>query len=295
MNALEMIRVEKRYGNVLALDGLDLTVRQGERVALLGPNGAGKTTAIALLLGLRAPSAGAVQVLGRDPRDLSTHRKVGAMLQETMLPPGLKVRELVDFARALYPSPTALQKLARIASLEEILDRRVERLSGGQRRCVLFAMAMAGQPDLLFLDEPTAGVDAETRQGFWEGLEATLAESNGTLLFTTHYLEEAERYASRVVVIRKSHVAAEGTPQELRAAKGSRTVRFELPAGRSVEELRAIAGASSAQISNGFCTLIADDPDEAVRRLILAGPPLRSLEVRAGSLEDALANMAGED
>lgn len=295
MNALEMRDVTKNYGQTQALSGLTLQLKRGERVALLGPNGAGKTTAISILLGLRPATAGEVRVLGNDPREVSVRQKLGAMLQETMLPPGLRVGELLEFARSMYPHPLSSAEVARRAALGDLIQSRVERLSGGQRRRVLFAMAIAGNPELLFLDEPTAGIDTETRQNFWHGLQELLGEASGTVLFTTHYLEEAERYATRVVVIRRGRVVAEGTPKELRASANGRVVRFHPMGDQSIDEIRRIAGASSGEISGGTCTILADDPDEAVRRLVRANVAFSQLEVTTGSLEEALTKLSEED
>lgn len=294
MDAIRMTDVTKRFGSVQALAGVTLRVEQGERVALLGPNGAGKTTAISILLGLRPPTSGEARVLEGDPGNVATRARIGAMLQETLLPPGLRVAELIEFSRSLYPHPLPLAEAVRRSSLEEITQKRVERLSGGQRRRVLFAMAIAGNPELLFLDEPTAGIDAETRQTFWNGLEQSLEQTHGTLLFTTHYLEEAERYATRVVVIRSGRVVAEGTPRELREAAGARTIRFTLPEPRPIEQIKEIAGARSAELSGGTYTLRASDPDAAVRRLVQAGLPIAKLDVSVGSLEEALVRMSEE-
>ena len=206
----------KRYGKTTALDQLTLNLYPGEVVALLGPNGAGKTTAVRLLLGLIAPTSGSVRVMGRDPRDASARTGIGAMLQVTRVPETLKVREHIDWFRSYYPNPLPAEEIVRIAKLDGLENKFYGKLSGGQKQRVLFGLALAGNPDLIFLDEPTVGMDIESRRGLWDQIR-WLAAQGKTVLLTTHYLEEADALASRVVVIDKGKVIAEGTPAQIKS------------------------------------------------------------------------------
>jgi ABC-2 type transport system ATP-binding protein len=202
--------VTKRYGTTTALGGLNFALRPGEIVALLGPNGAGKSTTVRMLLGLIAPSTGAVRVFGNDPRDPVTRTRVGAMLQVARLPETLRVREHIDLFRSYYPAPLSFAEIVRIAQLQGIEDRFFSQLSGGQKQRVLFGLALCGDPDLIILDEPTVGMDIEARRGLWQQIRS-LAERGKTILLTTHYLEEADALAHRIVVINEGKIVSEGT------------------------------------------------------------------------------------
>ena len=223
--AVEFAGVTKDFGPLRALDGIDLRVHSGEVVALLGPNGAGKSTSVGLMLGLRRPTSGAVRVFGGDPEAAVRAGRVGAMLQTSGLPPGVRVREMVEFIRGLYPRPRPLAEVLQAAACETFADQRVERLSGGQQQRVRFAMAIAGDPELLFLDEPTTGFDVDTRRRFWQSMR-TYAADGRTVLFATHYLEEADGAADRIVVMQHGRIVADGTAAAIKAGTGTRTVRF---------------------------------------------------------------------
>ena len=207
MDAISFTDISKSFGAVRAVESLDLTIGAGQSVALLGPNGAGKSTSIGMLLGLVRPTTGTVGVFGTDPDDAVKAGRVGAMLQEGALPEGLTVREAVDFVRRLYPAPMSLADVLAMANLTELARRRTDQLSGGQKQRVSFALAIAGAPDLLVLDEPTAAMDVESRRAFWADMRGYAAGGH-TILFATHYLEEADENADRVIVIadRKSVV-----------------------------------------------------------------------------------------
>jgi ABC-2 type transport system ATP-binding protein len=220
MNAATFTSVTKNYGMVAALRGLDLTIRPGELLALLGANGAGKTTAVRLLLGLAKPTSGSVQVFGGDPRDARSRTRMGAVLQIARVPETLKVREHIDLFRSYYPNPMPMADIIAAASLEGVENRQFGHLSGGQQKRVLFALAIAGNPDLLILDEPTVGLDVEARRALWKQIRAFVALGKSVLL-TTHYLAEAEALASRVVVLHRGVVVKEGTPQEIRGDAAS--------------------------------------------------------------------------
>ena len=218
-SAIAFRRAEKRFGAKVALAPLDLTIEQGELVALLGPNGAGKTTLVSLVTGVRRPSAGDVRLFGRDPRDWRARARLGTTPQQMDFPPTLRGREILDLARAHTPSPPPLSELAERFDLGDVLQAQNGSLSGGQRRRLALALAFANAPALVVLDEPTTGLDVESRRGAWDAI-ATFAAQGGTVLLTTHYLEEADALAGRVIVLAHGEVVADGSPQSLKACAG---------------------------------------------------------------------------
>src|SRR6202171_3782379 len=221
-----LTNITKRYGTTVALDDLSLSLHPGEVVALLGPNGAGKSTAVKLLLGLIAPSSGTARVFGSDPREAITRTRVGAMLQVARVTETLRVREHLDLFRSYYPHPLPVADIFRIAQLQGIEDRFFAQLSGGQKQRGLFALAICGNPDLIFLDEPTVGMDIEARRAIWQQIRFLSAQGK-TVLLTTHYLEEADALAHRIVVINKGCIISEGTPTEIKRGSGGRTIRCQ--------------------------------------------------------------------
>lgn len=214
--AARLAHVTKRYGGHIAVDALDLTLYAGETLALLGPNGAGKTTAIRLLLGLARPTTGSAQIFGRDPRERAARERVGAMLQVSNVPATLTVTEHLELFASYYPRPLALHDVVELACLQSIAKRRFGALSGGERQRLFFALAICGDPDVLFLDEPSAGLDVETRETLWNGVRELVARGKSVLL-TTHYLHEADALAHRIVLLSAGAVLAQGTPAELKA------------------------------------------------------------------------------
>ncbi|MFB7606196.1 ABC transporter ATP-binding protein [Streptomyces gardneri] len=274
----------KAYGPVRAVDGLDLAVPPGETVALLGRNGAGKSTAIGLLLGLDTPDSGRVRLFGGAPADAVAAGRVGAMLQEGRPVPRVTVRELLTFVARTYPSPMPVAEALALAGLTALADRRVERLSGGQVQRVRFAVALAGNPELIVLDEPTNALDVEARQEFWDAMRGYARRGN-TVLFSTHYLEEADAHADRIVVLDSGRILADGTGEELKRAAGGGLVAFDL-AGGPTEWLGTLPGVTSVEIRGDRARLRTDDSDATVRALA-ARDAIRSLEVAPVSLNDA--------
>jgi ABC-2 type transport system ATP-binding protein len=284
--------VTKKFGRHVALDQLSLDLHAGEVVALLGPNGAGKTTAVRLLLGLSQATSGKVEIFGGNPRDRASRIRLGAMLQVGRMPETLRVREHLQLFRCYYPHPRPLDELLAVAGLEDLQEKLFGTLSGGQKQRVLFALALCGNPDLICLDEPTLGMDVEARRSMWEQVRK-LSAMGKTVLLTTHYLEEADALASRIVVIQRGKVIAEGTPAELKHADGSRAIRCITALPSSF--VSAIPGVSSVE-QDGLVTQLRTQTPEAVLRIMLQqDPTLSGLEVRVAALEDAFLALTNQN
>ncbi|MET7972169.1 ABC transporter ATP-binding protein [Streptomyces mirabilis] len=274
----------KAFGTVRAVDGVDLEIGRGETVALLGRNGAGKSTTISLLLGLNEPDEGTVALFGGPPEAAVRAGRVGAMLQETRPVPRVTVRELVSFVAGRYPAPLPVADALELAGIADLAGRRVDRLSGGQAQRVRFAMALAGNPDLIVLDEPTAALDVEARRAFWDSMRS-YARRGHTVLFSTHYLEEADAHADRILVIDHGRLVADGTGEQLKRSVGGNLVSFEL-AGRGTEGLTLLPGVVSVEVRGDRALLRTDDSDATVLALAELGA-IRGLEVAPASLDDA--------
>jgi ABC-2 type transport system ATP-binding protein len=278
----------KRYGAITALAGIDLDIRRGELLALLGPNGAGKSTALGLLTGRFGADAGTVSVFGADPRDAATRRRFGVMQQEAKLPETMKVRELVNLFASYYPAPRGVDETLSLAGIGDLAQRRYAALSGGQQRRVQFAVAICGAPELLFVDEPTTGLDVDARRGFWQVLRG-LREQGLSIVLTTHYLEEADALAERVVLFDHGRVLAEDTPAGIKAhASGS---RIRCSSALDVASITRWAGVHSVQRDGSRLSIRCADSDALVRQLLAADPSLSGLEVSALSLEDAFIEL----
>ncbi len=284
--------VTKRYGNSIALNQFSFEIYPGEIVSLLGPNGAGKTTAIRLLLGLISPTAGSVRVLGRDPRDSSARTRIGAMLQIAKVPENLRVREHVDLFRSYYPNPLPAAEVVRVAGLEGIEDKFFGKLSGGQKQRALFGLALCGDPDLVFLDEPTVGLDIEARRNLWEQIRVLSARGNSVLL-TTHYLEEADALASRVIVLNKGKMVAQGTPAQIKNQVSGRTIRCVTQL--SIDFVRGLPTVSTVAEDRNALVITATHPESVVRMMLQRDLTLCDLEVSAAALEDAFLALTKQD
>ncbi|GAA3214597.1 ABC transporter ATP-binding protein [Actinocorallia longicatena] len=290
MNAITFSQVRKAFGAVQAVDGIDLTIPAGRSIALLGPNGAGKSTSISMLLGLAKIDSGEISVFGETPAKAVEKGYVGAMLQEAKLPSGLTVGEIADFVRGLYPAPLELAELLELAGLTELAGRRADTLSGGQAQRLRFAMAIAGSPRLLVLDEPTAAMDVESRRLFWASMR-DYAAGGRTVLFATHYLEEADENADQVIVIAHGKVIAEGAPAEIKRMAGGRTVRFTLGEQPSAG-LDALPGVTAVEIHGATVTLRTDDSDGTAEALFKKTTlKIRDLEITGAGLEDAFLSL----
>ncbi|ALV52038.1 MULTISPECIES: ABC transporter ATP-binding protein [Streptomyces] len=289
-------RVTKRYGDVRAVDDLTLTLRPGETVALLGPNGAGKSTTLDLLLGLKRPDSGSVTVLGTGPREAIVAGRVGAMLQSGGLMDEVTVAELVRLACGLHPRPYPVPDVLARAGLTAIAGRRADKLSGGQAQRVRFALATAGDGDLIVLDEPTTGMDVTARRAFWATMRDQ-ADRGRTVLFATHYLEEADAIADRVLVLHRGRLLADGTATEIKASTGMRRVSFDLPDGTPDETaLRRLPAVTAVSVSpGGTVRMRSKDADATVHALYGLGFYPRNLEVAGLGLEQAFVALTGTE
>jgi ABC-2 type transport system ATP-binding protein len=276
--------VSKNYGEIRALQNVDFSVRAGQVVALLGPNGAGKTTAVKLLLGLLQPNSGKTRVFGGDPTNPQNRMRTGAMLQVGRVPETLRVREHIDLFSSYYPKPMPLEEVLAAAGLKKLRDRKFGDLSGGQRQRTLFALAICGDPDLLFLDEPTVGLDVEARRALWEEMRR-LVDHGKTVLLTTHYLQEADALADRVAVINQGKIIAEGTPAEIKAQTSGKRIRCVTTL--SVASLLRIPGVTDARQDREAVEIHAGEAEPVVRALLVSDPSLSGLEITSAGLEDA--------
>ena len=284
--------VSKAYGTLRALDGIDLCLHPGEMLALLGPNGAGKTTAIGLLLGLIRADAGEVSLFGLDPQDIRARRNIGVMLQDAALPLTLRVGELIRLTASYYPNPRSVAETADLAGVTDLLKRPYGKLSGGQQRRVQFALALCGRPRLLFLDEPTVGMDIDARQKLWAAIRHLVAEGNSVVL-TTHYLEEAEALATRVCVMARGRMISEGSVEALRARIALK--RVWCSTRLTLEELQAWPEVAEARIDGERLCLSTEHPELLVRRLLAQDIALSGLEVRAAGLAEAFTELTRDD
>jgi ABC-2 type transport system ATP-binding protein len=282
-DAVTFTGVTKDFGAVRAVDGLTLAIPRGQTVALLGPNGAGKSTSLSMLLGLLAPGTGAVRLFGADPERAVRAGRVGAMPQAGRLIPRVGVRELVNFVRGTYPSPPPLAGILETARITDLAGRRVDTLSGGQAQRVRFALALAGDPDLIVLDEPTAALDVESRRELWESIRV-FAGRGRTVLFSTHYLEEADDHADRIVVMGRGRLVADGTPAEIKQRVCGRTVSVDT--ARPLAELAALPGVVAVEVRADRARLSTTDSDATVLALARTGA-VRNLEVTGADLEEA--------
>ena len=280
----------KRYGGVTALAGIDLSVTAGQVLALLGPNGAGKSTAIALLLGMLAADAGEAELFGQNPQHLAVRQRIGVMLQSTHLQATLTVRELIDLTRSYYPAPHSIDACAKIAGVVDLLDRRYGKLSGGQQRRAQFALAICGKPALLFLDEPTTGLDIEARRAIWAAIRSHVAEG-GAVLLTTHYLEEAEALADRVAVLGAGRILAEGRVAEICTRIGQRRIRCI--SALAPETLARWPNVIEARRDGSRIEIVTDAAEAVLRRLLDQDATLHELDVERAGLAEAFLHLTG--
>ena len=279
-------------GPVRAVQAIDLDIAPGETVALLGPNGAGKSTTIDMLLGLTKPDAGSVSIFGLDAGGAVAAGRIGAMLQVGGVIQFLTVRELLEMMAALYPNPLPVDETIRLAGIGDITQRRTNKLSGGQTQRVRAAVALISNPDLLVLDEPTVALDVEARRDFWATMRE-FAKRGKTILFATHYLEEADAYADRIILMARGRIVADGPATEIKATVGQRTIRATLP-GAEVTALQALPGVVGVELLGEAVVLTCTDSDAALRALIGSFPQARDFEVTGAGIEAAFLALTGD-
>jgi ABC-2 type transport system ATP-binding protein len=289
--ALELRGVHKRFGSISAVRGIDVTIRSGEVVAYLGPNGAGKTSTIDMVLGLSHPSEGEVRVCGHSPRDAVRRGLVSAVMQSGGLLKDLTVGETLRYIAELFPTSRPVNEVLERSGLTELRDRMVRKCSGGEQQRLRFAMALLPDPELLVLDEPTQGMDVEGRRDFWRAIRDDVT-CGRTVLFATHYLEEADAYADRIVLLRKGEIVADGTAAAVKALASGRTLRATLP-GAASDDLARISGVKAVEI-RGETVLIHSDDTDTVARYLLNETGAHDLEITARGLEEAFLALTGE-
>jgi len=278
---------------VRAVRGIDISIERGETVALLGPNGAGKSTTIDMLLGLLPPDSGSVSLFGQAPPAAIEGGAIGAMLQTGALIRDLSVRELITMMSSLYPRPLPVDEVLDLTGISELAERRTQKLSGGETQRVRFAIALVSNPELLVLDEPTVAMDVEGRHGFWTTMRE-FASRGKTVLFATHYLEEADDYADRAVLMAHGRVVADGPTTEIKAMVGTRVIRATLP-GAGVDALGALPGVTSAERRGQAVVLSCSDSDAAIRALLAAYPDARDIEISGAGLEEAFLQLTATE
>lgn len=288
----ELRQAVKRYGGMTALAGVDLEVGGGELVALLGPNGAGKTTAVRAMLGTISLDGGCARLFGMEPRTAAARRRTGVMLQSVEIPETLRVIEQIRLFSSYYPNPLPLAQVVEAAGLQGLENRLSGKLSGGQRQRVAFALAMCGNPDLLFLDEPTAGLDVESRRMFWASIRNFVARG-GSALLTTHYLEEADALADRVAIINRGRIIADGTPSQVKARAASSRIRCATHL--SPADVLQWPGVAQVRTGRQRLEIFTAEPERVVRELLNRDPALSGLEVAASGLEEALLVLTEQD
>lgn len=294
--AIDLRGLHKSFGTVHAVDGIDLVIQPGEVVAFLGPNGAGKTTTIDMLLGLAQPDAGEVHVLGMDPTRAIAEGRISAVMQSGGLLKDLTVGETVELTASFFTSTRSTEEVLTRAGIADIADRRVEKCSGGQQQRLRFALALLPDPELIVLDEPTTGMDVEGRRDFWTALRAD-AERGRTIMFATHYLEEADAYADRIVLISHGRIVADGSAAQVKSLTAGRIVSATLP-GLTAEapqaaDLRALPGVLDIEVRRDRVILRTSDSD-AVARHLLTQTPATDVEITARGLEDAFLALTGD-
>ncbi|WP_240420567.1 ABC transporter ATP-binding protein [Paenibacillus periandrae] len=290
---IELQHVTKKFKGKRAVDDISLTIHEGSVVALLGPNGAGKTTTVAMTLGLRKPTSGTIRLLGGDPQDRAVKDRIGAMLQDVHSIDGLKVGETIELFRHYYSKPLPLDRLLKISGLMEEKGKLGTALSGGQKRRLGFALALAGDPSVLFLDEPTVGMDVSSRQLFWETVKA-MAGQGRTIILTTHYLDEADAIADRVVVINKGKLVADGTPEEIKASTNSKILSFTAGYGLTEERLRSLPGVIDAEWKGRRVKLYSNDTDQLIAAIVRQELDATDIEIQSVGLEEAFQALVRE-
>jgi ABC-2 type transport system ATP-binding protein len=287
--AIELTGISKNFGAIHAVDGVDLSIARGEVVALLGPNGAGKSTTIDLALGLSHPTTGTARLFGIDPRAAIVAGRVGAMLQGGALLPGLTVGQSIRLIASAHQHPMSAEEAMQRAGIADLAGQRVNRLSGGQLQRARFAVAVVSDPELLILDEPTAAMDVESRRDFWHSMREFTDEGR-TVVFATHYLDEADTFADRIVIMNSGRIVADGTPAEVKAVVSGRTIRFAVSADQAdatASRLSELTGIRTVDRRGDRFEVVSEDSDAVLRGLLDAVPTAKDIEITAHNMDDA--------
>ncbi|MFA1811261.1 ABC transporter ATP-binding protein [Bacillus anthracis] len=294
---IEVNSVSKTFKHKKAVNNVSFHVNKGEIVALLGPNGAGKTTTMSMMLGLKDPTEGTVSIFGKNPKHRDVRNSLGAMLQEVSVIDSITVEEAIELFRSYYTNPVAKETLLQLSNLESERKQRCEKLSGGQKRRLNFALALAGNPDLLFLDEPTVGMDITSRRTFWETIRK-LASEGKTIILTTHYLEEADALADRILLFANGKIIADGTPDEMKATISRKTISFYSKEKIPKSLLKELPNVTEVQSNEGRFILTTEDTDATLQAIYKRNLPVTDISVERGSLDEAfeqfVANQKGE-
>jgi ABC-2 type transport system ATP-binding protein len=288
---IELAGLTKSFGTVMAVRGVDLHIAPGETVALLGPNGAGKSTTVDMMLGLDTPDSGTVRIFGETPAQAVASGQICGMLQVGSLVPYLSVRELITQVAALYPQALPVEEVVELTGISDFADQRTNKLSGGQTQRARFAIALVSNSDLLVLDEPTVAMDVEGRHQFWTTMRQ-VAASGKTVVFATHYLEEADSYADRIVLMSQGQIVADGPTTEIKSIVGVRTIRATL-AGPSETDLELLDGVGSVELRGDAIMLTCTDSDAAIRALLGRYPAAKDIEITGAGLEQAFLQLTG--
>ncbi|MFC5465443.1 ABC transporter ATP-binding protein [Lederbergia graminis] len=290
-SVVEIKQLTKVFKNTKAVDGVSFSIKQGEVVAILGPNGAGKTTTMLMMLGLLNPTAGVARLFNEDAKAISVRERIGVMLQEVSVMDAMKVKELIKLFQSYYPNPLEMEKLVRLSGLsEQDLNKRTEKLSGGQKRRVGFALALAGNPELLFFDEPTVGMDISARKVFWETVRE-LSEQGKTIIFTTHYLQEADDIASRIILFNEGSIVADGNPADIKKKLSKQSVSFIAKNDINKELFVQLPFVSDVFQKNDRMYIVTDDTDSILATIFKGNLQVQDIQIEKGRLEEAFEQL----
>lgn len=289
--AVMMQNVTKRFGKTVAVNNVSFSIEKGSTVAILGPNGAGKTTAILMMLGLIEPTEGKVQLFNKSPQEKVVRDKIGAMLQEVSVIDKLKVHEIIALFRSYYSAPLSMEELVTLTGLKsEDLNKWADKLSGGQKRRVGFALALAGNPDLIFFDEPTVGLDITARQTFWKKID-TLKANGKTVIFTTHYLQEADDVSERVILFNHGEIIADGKPEDIKRKMARRSVSFRTNDKEAMDKLRSLPAVTEVYEKENRLHLLTDDTDAVLASIFNQNIDVKDIWMEQGSLDEAFEHL----
>ncbi|GGB46082.1 ATP-binding cassette domain-containing protein [Virgibacillus dakarensis] len=293
-NVIILENVSKKFGKVQAVNNVSISIEKGSAVAILGPNGAGKTTTISMMLGLLDPNEGKVELLGKSPKQVAVRNKIGAMLQEVSVMDMLKVHEVLTMFRSYYSSPLSMEELIALTGLEKAdLKKKADKLSGGQKRRLGFAIALAGNPDVIFFDEPTVGLDTTARRKFWNKVES-LKEKGKTIIFTTHYLEEADDFSERIILFNNGEIIADGEPEDIKRNLTTRSVSFETEDQDAIAKMETVDTVMRCYEKDGVVYVVTEDTDFVLSELFRLNISAKNIRINQGRLDDVFEQLTGD-